>query len=86
MTNDVTSINILPAIFIGYREDGSVLLNCYYNEKVEKRAFQQNLIKRIENPKYLLLGILINEKYVQLNLIDGTDYKDLFEKKWKILL
>jgi len=81
----ISKIDIVPAIFIEYREDGNVILKYMQGDETVKRAFQPNLFKEIYNPKYILLGIITGVQYMQLTVCDGTDFEDLFLDKWKIL-
>jgi len=85
MENKVHRIDIIPAIFVRYREDGNVLLKCLLGRKTENRAFEPNLIAGVKNPKYLLLGITTSDGYMQITVCDGTEFDDLFKTKWKLL-
>lgn len=86
MEQEIKSIDIVPAIFIDYREDGNVLLKCLQGEETVNRAFEPNLFRGINNPKYLLIGIITGMNYMQLSVCDGSEYEKLFNEKWKILL
>lgn len=86
MEEEIKSINIIPAIFLNYREDGNVLLKCLQGEQTVNRAFQPNLIKGIKNPKYLLIGIKTGVNMMEINLTDGSEYEKYFKNKWNKLL
>lgn len=78
-------ITIIPAILLGKRDDGSVLLKCLQNEEVVVRAFQPSLFGKII-PKYILLGVKYENNSVTLTVTDGTEFKNLYKSKWKLLL
>ena len=80
------SINIIPAIFLKYREDGNALLRCLQGEGTVDRAFEPRLLEGFENPKYLLLGIMTGKNMMKLTICDGSDYENLFHEKWNVLL
>lgn len=86
MNEEIKSIDIIPAIFLNYREDGNVLLKCLQGDKTVDRAFEPNLMKGIENPKYLLIGITTGINMMSIKLCDGSEYKKLFKEKWNKLL
>jgi len=85
MEKELHNIYIIPAVFVRYREDGNVILRCLQGKETVDRAFEPNLIKGIENPKYLLLGIMAGVGYMQLNVCDGEEFVNLFIKKWNVL-
>lgn len=86
MKEEIKSIDIIPAIFLKYREDGNVLLKCLQGEETVNRAFEPNLTKGIENPKYLLIGITTGVNMMSIKLTDASEYEKLFKEKWNILL
>lgn len=86
MEQKINSIDIVPAIFIEYREDGNILLKCLQGEETVERAFEPNLFKDITEPKYLLLGIISGVNHMQLSVCDANEYEKLFHEKWKLLL
>lgn len=86
MEEEIKNIDIIPAIFLKYREDGNVLLKCLQGEETVNRAFEPNLTKGIENPKYLLIGIITGVNMMRINLTDGSDFEKLFKEKWYKLL
>jgi len=86
MEQEIHAIDIIPAVFVRYREDGNVLLKCLQGEETVNRAFEPNLFKNIEDPKYLFLGIITGTGYMQLNICDGNEFENLFHEKWDVLL
>jgi hypothetical protein len=86
MEKEIHSIDIIPAVFVKYREDGNVVLRCLQGEKTVNRAFEPHLFKNIPELKYLFLGIITGVGYMQLNVCDGNEFEYLFKKKWKELL
>lgn len=82
----VYSIDIIPAIFVGKREDGNVILKCLQGEETVTRAFQPSLFDGFENLKYILLGIMTGGNVMGLNVCDGREFEDLYEKHWNVLL
>jgi len=88
MTKKKTEINItiVPALFEGYREDGNVLLRCLQDDEYVIRAFQPMLFENIENPKYILLGVMTGKNTIGLNVCDGSEFEDIYHEKWGVLL
>jgi len=86
MSKKVYSIEIIPAIYIGKREDGNVLLRCLQGEETVDRAFQPELFDEIENLKYILLGVMTGGNVIGLNICDGTEFENLYHEKWDVLL
>jgi len=85
MENEIIKIDIVPAIFIKYRENGDVVLRCIQGDTTVDRAFESTYFKKIQNLKYILLGISTGINYMKLKIIDGADYEELFLEKWEIL-
>jgi len=86
MKETVEKIDIVPAVFIRYREDGNALLRCLQGKGTVDRAFEPRIIKGIENPKYLLIGIMTGDNMMRLTIGDGSDFENLFHEKWDVLL
>ena len=86
MEKEIKSVDIIPAMFIKYRDDGNVLLKCLQGKETVDRAFEPHIIKKIKDPKYILIGILSGVNTMKLTMIDGSEYKDLFHEKWNVLL
>ena len=83
---EIKSIDIVPAIFIKYREDGNVVLKCLQGDTTVDRAFEPLLFEDINNPNLILLGIMSGGNMMGLNVCDGSEYENLFHEKWNILL
>ena len=86
MTEKIEQIVIVPAIYVGERDDGNIILKCLQGDDVVDRAFEPILFKDIEDPKYILLGILTGGNVMGLNVCDGNEFEDLFHEKWSVLL
>jgi len=86
MEQEIKAIDIIPAVFDRYREDGNVVLRCLHGEETVDRAFEPHLFKNIDELKYLLLGIITGTGYMQLNVCDGSEFEDLYKKHWNVLL
>jgi len=86
MKQEIHKIDIIPAVFVKYREDGNVLLKCLQGEETVLRAFEPIMVEKIENPKYLLLGIITGTGYMQLNVCDGSEFEKYYHEKWNVLL
>ena len=82
----INGIDIIPAVFVRYREDGNVILKCLQGKETVDRAFEPRMFKSIENPKYLLLGIVTGENMMKLMIIDGNEFEKLYKKHWNVLL
>ena len=79
-------ITIVPAMFEEYREDGNVLLRCLQDDEYVIRAFEPHLFENIENPKYILLGVMTGKNTIGLNVCDGTEFEKYYHEKWSVLL
>lgn len=79
-------IDIIPAIYIGKREDGNVLLRCLQGDETVVRAFQPSMFDGFKNPKYILLGVMTGGNVIGLNVCDGSEFENLYHEKWSELL
>jgi hypothetical protein len=86
MEQEIHRIDIIPAVFVKYREDGNVVLRCLQGEETVDRAFEPHLFKNIPDLKYLLLGITTGVGYMQLTVCDGNEFVKYYHKKWNVLL
>lgn len=86
MIETLERIDIVPAVFMNHREDGNVLLKCLQGKDAVIRAFEPKMLKNIENPKYLLLGLMTGGNVMKLTIADGNEFEDLFHEKWDVLL
>lgn len=86
MEEEIKEIHIIPAIFLNYREDGNALLKCLQGKETVNRAFEPNLVRGIENPKYLFIGLKTGQNMMEITVKDGSDYEEMFKEKWNLLL
>jgi hypothetical protein len=86
MEETIDRIDIVPAVFIKYREDGNVLLRCLQGEDTVDRAFEPRMFKGMKNLKYLLLGVMTGGNMMKLTICDGNEFENLFHEKWDVLL
>lgn len=86
MEETIERIDIIPAVFIKYRDDGNVLLKCLQGEETVDRAFEPRLFKYIQNPKYILLGVMTGGNMMKLTVCDGSEWENLYHEKWDVLL
>ena len=86
MEETIDRIDIVPAIFVKYREDGNVLLRCLQGEGTVDRAFEPRLFKKMEDVKFFLLGVKTGGNTMTLTIGDGTEFEDLYHEKWSVLL
>ena len=82
----IEKINIIPAIFVKYREDGNVLLKCLQGNKTVDRAFEPRMFKEMKDLKYLLLSVMTGENMMKLTICDGKEFEKLYHEKWNVLL
>jgi len=82
----VEKIDIVPAIFVKYREDGNVLLRCLQGEGTVDRAFEPRMFKGMEDVKFFLLGIMTGGNMMRLTIGDGTEFENIYHEKWSVLL
>lgn len=81
----VHKIDIIPALYVE-RVDEKEHIKCLIGERVEVRAFDINSVEGIENPKYLLIGIMTGEGFMQITFTDANDFENYFHEKWSVLL
>ena len=86
MIEKINRIDIIPAIFLKYREDGNALIKCLQGNETINRAFEPHMIKKISNPKHILIGVMSGDNMMKITITDGNEYKELFNKKWNVLL
>jgi hypothetical protein len=86
MEESIDRIDIVPAIFVKYREDGNVLLKCLQGEDTVLRAFEPRMFKKMEDVKFFLLGVATGGNTMTLTIGDGTEYENLYHEKWSVLL
>ena len=86
MEERIDKIDIIPAIFVKYREDGNVLLRCLQGEGTVDRAFEPRMFKKMEDVKFFLLGVATGGNTMTLTIGDGTEFENLYHEKWSVLL
>jgi len=79
-------ITIIPAIYVGKREDDNIILKCLQGEETVNRAFESKLFIDIENPKYVLVGIMTGGNVMGINICDGGEFEKEYNENWNILL
>jgi len=82
------NIDIFPARFVNNLGDNKVYIKClfgYETNIIENRIFDDIMIAGIENPKYLLVGIMTGAGFMQINVCDGNKFEKYFKSKWKNL-
>jgi hypothetical protein len=83
---EIKHIDIVPTIFIKHEDDADVVLMLYPNGIIEKKRFTKNMLKGIDNPMYLLVGIITGVGVMQLNVVDANEFKEMFFENWMELL
>ena len=86
MEERVDKIDIVPAVFVKYREDGNILLRCLQGEDTVDRAFEPHMFKGMEDVKFFLLGIKTGGNTMTLTIGDGSEFENLYHEKWDVLL
>lgn len=86
MEETIDRIDIVPAIYVGEREDGNIIVKCLQGEETVNRAFEPRMFKGMESPKYLLLGVMTGGNMMRLTIVDGSEFEKLYHEKWNVLL
>ena len=86
MEEKIERIDIVPAIFVKYREDGNVLLRCLQGEDTVDRAFEPRMFKKMKDVKFFLVGIQTGGNMMKLTIADGSEFENLYHEKWDVLL
>ena len=86
MDKTIDKIDIVPAVFVKYREDGNVLLRCLQGEGTVDRAFEPRMFKKMKDIKFFLLGVMTGGNTMTLTIGDGTEFENLYHEKWSVLL
>lgn len=86
MEESVDKIDIVPAIFLKYREDGNVLLKCLQGKGTVNRAFEPKIFENMKDIKFFLLGVMTGGNIMKLTISDGSEFENLFHEKWNVLL
>jgi len=86
MEKTLDKIDIIPAVFVKYREDGNILLRCLQGEGTVDRAFEPKMFKEMKDIKFFLLGIMTGGNTMTLTIGDGSEFENLYHEKWSVLL
>jgi len=84
MEQKLHKIDIIPAIFVEKRED-KYLVKCLIGESTELRLFDSFALEGMQNPKYLLIGIMTGVGFSQISFRQADEFEKYFKTKWKIL-
>ena len=86
MTEKMEKIDIVPARFIKYREDGNVLLRCLQGEGTVDRAFEPRMFKKMKDIDLILIGVTTGGNMMKITICDGNEFRDIYHEKWSVLL
>lgn len=87
MEKKLHKIDILPARFVKFLDDGRSEIKILINgEIVQYRIFDKWALEEIKNPNLLFIGIMSGVGFSQFTVCSADEFKDLFKKKWKILM
>ena len=82
----IDKIDIVPARFIKYREDGNVLLRCLQGEGTVDRAFEPRMFKGMDDIDLILIGVMTGGNMMKITIADGSEFENLYHEKWSVLL
>jgi hypothetical protein len=83
---EIHKIDILPTIFVRHEDDADVVKWLTENNEVVEKRFTKNMLANIKNPKYLLVGIITGVGVMQINVVDASEFEQMFKEEWKILI
>ncbi len=87
MERELKKIDILPARFVKWLDDGKSEITILINGKIEQNViFDEWALRGMKNPNLLLIGIITGVGYSQCTICSADEFEDLFKKKWKILI
>jgi len=87
MEREIKKILIIPGKFLEKMPDGKYAIRCLITEDyTEDRAFDSFSLQGMENPDLLFIGIMTGVGTMQINFCQADEFRDLFEKKWNVLL
>jgi len=84
MENELHKITILPARFLE-KKDGRYLVRALVGAVTQDAWFDAYSLDGMENPKYLLIGIMTGVGFSQITFCQADEFENIFKKKWKIL-
>jgi len=88
MERKIHKIDIIPAKFVSKREDGKFIIKCLLGiggNTIQQRVFDAYALEDMVNPKYLLIGIITGQGYLQTTFVQADEFEDVFKDKWKAL-
>lgn len=87
MEKEINEIIFIPGRFLEKTSEGKYVIKCHINNKYcEDRIFDSFALEGIENPNLVFIAIMLGVGFAQVNFCQADEYKDLFEKKWGILM
>lgn len=92
MMGEIHKITIIPARFAENIDDNRCILNCLIgednmgNDVVQERVFEREMIKNIEDPTYLFIGLMHGPGFIQATFVDAKEFEDMFIEKWGSLV
>ena len=81
----IKKINIIPSRFLEWADDGAIVRCLMDDNSFEDRFFEKILLGNIINPKYLFIGIIIGTGFTQINVVDANEFEELFKEKYTSL-
>jgi hypothetical protein len=86
MSDKVDRIEILPAKFVEFTDDGDCIIDCLVGKGIrERRKFKNFYVGHIENPTYLFIGLSSGVGFSIIKFVDAKEYKRMFRRKWNWL-
>lgn len=82
MENEVV---ILPSIYVKSEEDGNIIKSILPNGEIIEGKFSSSSLDGIENPKYLLVGVITGVNILHINICDANEFEEMFNEHWKEL-
>jgi hypothetical protein len=85
MEQELHKITILPARFIEKKDD-RYLVRVLVGAVTQDTLFDAYSLDGMQNPKYLLIGIMTGVSFSQITFCQADEFEGMFKKKWKELL
>lgn len=86
MKKSIEKIIILPARFIEVVNNEKIRIKMMLdNGDIQEKTMGKIMIDNIENPDYLFVGISLGVNHTQLDVCDGSEFKNIFHEKWSSL-
>jgi len=86
-----TNLLIIPAKFAKNSDDNQRIINCVIGKTpdgvpiTQLRKFEKYCTEGIENPTYLLIGIISGQGFTRVTFTDAKEFEKLFIEKWGCL-